>query len=231
MYRNREGLCYPNEFRMMEQFCRDCLPGVRRLADRQKARAAAELLQQHRQCLNPNPNHGQRDFHRDRGRGKNSEHDKKRELYLTVQPQTWRMMVSRSAPQGEGRPLPNWLLRLVRFLAVPLPNVNFLIVIFHSHTFLESVLCSKVSLPLTGKSGWHQRTCVSSASRRFTPIWASAVYWTQWRRWRGRYARWTTAMGSTTTFSTWSMARQLSTCSWYWMKNAAKNVLPFYPFQ
>ena len=104
MYRNREGLCYPNEFRMMEQFCRDCLPGVRRLADRQKARAAAA---QYRQRSNPNPNHGQRDFHRDRGRGKNSEHDKKRELYLTVQPQTWRMPVSRSAPQGEGWPLPN----------------------------------------------------------------------------------------------------------------------------
>ena len=104
MYRNREGLCYPNEFRMMEQFCRDCLPGVRRLADQQKARAAAA---QYRQRSNPNPNHGQRDFHRDRGHGRTSEHDKKRELYLTVQPQTWRMMVSRSAPQGEGRPLPN----------------------------------------------------------------------------------------------------------------------------
>ena len=63
----------------MEQFCRDCLPGVRRLADRQKTRAAVELQQQQKQ--NPNPNHGQRDFHRDKGHGRNFEHDRKRELY------------------------------------------------------------------------------------------------------------------------------------------------------
>ena len=78
-YRNGEGLCYPNEFCMMEQFCRDRLPGVRRLADRQKTRAAAEPQQQHRQNLNLN--YGQRDFHRDRGHGSNFERDKKRELY------------------------------------------------------------------------------------------------------------------------------------------------------
>ena len=41
-YRNGEGLNYPNEFRAMEQFCRDRLPGVRRLADRQKTHAAIE---------------------------------------------------------------------------------------------------------------------------------------------------------------------------------------------
>ena len=48
-YRNGEGLNYPNEFRAMEQFCRDRLPGVRRLADRQKRRAAVESQQQHKQ--------------------------------------------------------------------------------------------------------------------------------------------------------------------------------------
>ena len=58
---------------MIEQFCRDRLPGVCRLADRQKTRAAAEPQQQHRQNLNLY--HGQMDFHKDR------EHDKKRELY------------------------------------------------------------------------------------------------------------------------------------------------------
>ena len=41
-YCNGEGLNYPNEFRAMEQFCRESLPGVRRLADRQKTRAAVE---------------------------------------------------------------------------------------------------------------------------------------------------------------------------------------------
>ena len=41
--------------------------------------AGLEPQQQHRQ--NPNPNHGQRDFHRDRGHGRNFEHDRKRELY------------------------------------------------------------------------------------------------------------------------------------------------------
>ena len=67
----------------MEQFCRNRLPGVRRLADRQKTRAAVELQQQHKQNLNPN--HGQRDFQRDfqrdKGHGRNFEHDRKRELY------------------------------------------------------------------------------------------------------------------------------------------------------
>ena len=63
----------------MEQFCRDRLPGVRRLADWQKTGAAIELQQQHKQ--NSNPNHNQRDFHRDRGNGRNFEHDRKRELY------------------------------------------------------------------------------------------------------------------------------------------------------
>ena len=63
----------------MEQFCRDRLPGVSRLADRQKTRAAVESQQQHKQ--NPNPNHGQRDFHRDKGHGRNFEHDRKRELF------------------------------------------------------------------------------------------------------------------------------------------------------
>ena len=29
-YRNGEGLCYPNEFHMMVQFCKDRLPGVGR---------------------------------------------------------------------------------------------------------------------------------------------------------------------------------------------------------
>ena len=77
-YRNGEGLIYPNEFWAMEQFCRDCLPGLLRLADQQKTRAAVEQ-QQHKQ--NPNPNHGQRDFHRDKGHGKNFEHDRKTELY------------------------------------------------------------------------------------------------------------------------------------------------------
>ena len=78
-YCNGEGVNYPNEFRAMEQFCRDRLPGVHRLADRQKTRAAVKLQQQHKQ--NPNPNHGQRDFHRDKGHGRNFEHDRKRELY------------------------------------------------------------------------------------------------------------------------------------------------------
>ena len=63
----------------MEQFCRDRLPGVRRLADWQKTGAAIELQQQHKQ--KSNPNHNQRDFHRDRGNGRNFEHDRKRELY------------------------------------------------------------------------------------------------------------------------------------------------------
>ena len=63
----------------MEQFCRDRLSGVRRLADQQKTRAAVELQQQHRQ--NPNLNHGQRDFHRDKGHGRNFVYDRKRELY------------------------------------------------------------------------------------------------------------------------------------------------------
>ena len=78
-YCNGEGVNYPNEFRAMEQFCRDRLPGVHRLADRQKTRAAVKLQQQHKQ--NPNPNHGQRDFQRDKGHGRNFEHDRKRELY------------------------------------------------------------------------------------------------------------------------------------------------------
>ena len=76
LYRNEEGLNYPNEFRAMEQFCRDHLPGVCRLADQQKTRATVELQQQHQQ--NPNPNHGQRDFHRDKGHGRNFEHDQKK---------------------------------------------------------------------------------------------------------------------------------------------------------
>ena len=42
LYRNEEGLNYPNEFRAMEQFCRDRLPGVCKLADRQKTRAVVE---------------------------------------------------------------------------------------------------------------------------------------------------------------------------------------------
>ena len=67
-YRNGEGLNYPNEFRAIEQFCRDRLPGVRRLADRQKTRVAVESQQQHKQ--NPNPNHIQRAFHRDKGHGR-----------------------------------------------------------------------------------------------------------------------------------------------------------------
>ena len=67
-YRNGEGLNYPNEFRAIEQFCRDRLPGVRRLADRQKTRAAIEPQQQHKQ--NSSPHHGQRDFHREKGKWK-----------------------------------------------------------------------------------------------------------------------------------------------------------------
>ena len=67
------GLNYSNEFRAMEQFCRDRLPGVIRLADQQKTRAAVESQQQHKQ--KPNTNHGQRDFHRDKGHGRNFEHD------------------------------------------------------------------------------------------------------------------------------------------------------------
>ena len=78
-YRNGEGLNYPNEFRAMEQFCRDRLPGVRRLADWQKTRAAIDPQQQHKQ--NSNPHQGQRDFHREKGNGRNFEHDRKRELY------------------------------------------------------------------------------------------------------------------------------------------------------
>ena len=78
-YRNGEGLNYPNEFRAMEQFFRDRLPGVRRLADRQKTRAAIDPQQQHRQ--NSNPHQGQRDFHREKGNGRNLELDRKRELY------------------------------------------------------------------------------------------------------------------------------------------------------
>ena len=78
-YRNGEGLNYPNEFRAMEQFCRDRLPRVRRLADRQKTRVTLDPPQQHRQ--NPNPHQGQRDFHRDKGNGRNFEQDRKRELY------------------------------------------------------------------------------------------------------------------------------------------------------
>ena len=70
---------FPNEFRAMEQFCRDRLPGVRRLADRQKTCAALDPPQQHRQ--NPNPHQNQRDFYRDKGNGRNSEYDRKRELY------------------------------------------------------------------------------------------------------------------------------------------------------
>ena len=46
-YRNGEGLNYPNEFRAKEQFCRD--RRERRLADRQKRRAAVESHQQHKQ--------------------------------------------------------------------------------------------------------------------------------------------------------------------------------------
>ena len=52
---------------------------MRRLADQQKTRAAVESQQQHKQ--NPNPNHSQRDFHRDKGHGRNFEHDRKKELY------------------------------------------------------------------------------------------------------------------------------------------------------
>ena len=63
----------------MEQFCRDHLPGVHRLADQQKTCAAIEPQQQHKQ--NSNPNHGQRDFHRNIRHGRNFEHDRKRELY------------------------------------------------------------------------------------------------------------------------------------------------------
>ena len=61
----------------MEQFCRDRLPGVRRLADWQKTRAALDPPQQ----PNSNPHQNQRDFYRDKGNGRNSEHDRKRELY------------------------------------------------------------------------------------------------------------------------------------------------------
>ena len=77
MYRNGEGLCYLNEFCMMEQFCKECLLGICRLADWQKARAAAEPQQQHKH--NPHQNQNQRDFHK--GNGKHFEHDKRRELY------------------------------------------------------------------------------------------------------------------------------------------------------
>ena len=61
-YRNGEGMNFPNEFRAMEQFCRDRLPGVHRLADRQKTRAALDPPQQHRQNLNLHQS--QRDFYR-----------------------------------------------------------------------------------------------------------------------------------------------------------------------
>ena len=77
--RNLEGMDYPNEFRAMEQFCRDRLPGVRRLADRQKTRAALDPPPQHKQ--NSNPQQGRRDFYRDKGNGRAFEHDRKRELY------------------------------------------------------------------------------------------------------------------------------------------------------
>ena len=63
----------------MEQFCRDRLPRVRRLADQQKTRADIDPQQQHKQ--NPNPHQGQRDFHREKGNGRSFEHDRKRELY------------------------------------------------------------------------------------------------------------------------------------------------------
>ena len=49
------------------------------MADRQKTRATLDPPQQHKQ--NPNPHQGQRDFHRDKGNGRNFEHDRKRELY------------------------------------------------------------------------------------------------------------------------------------------------------
>ena len=74
-YRNGEGMDYPNEFRAMEQFCRDRLPGVRRLADRQKTRAALDPPPQHKQ--NSNPQQGRRDFYRDKGNGRAFEHDRK----------------------------------------------------------------------------------------------------------------------------------------------------------
>ena len=96
-YRNGEGMNYPNKFRAMEQFCRDRLPGVRRLADRQKTRAALDPPQQHKQ--NPNPHQGQRDFHRDKGNGRNFEHDRKRELYRVIAlRQTFLLPVNQAAP-------------------------------------------------------------------------------------------------------------------------------------
>ena len=52
---------------------------MHRLADQQKTTAAVESQQQHKQ--NPNPNHSQRDFHRDKGHGRKFEHDRKKELY------------------------------------------------------------------------------------------------------------------------------------------------------
>ena len=55
------------------------MPNPGRLADRQKTRAAVESQQQHK--LNPNPNHSQRDFHRDKGHRNNFEHHRKRKLY------------------------------------------------------------------------------------------------------------------------------------------------------
>ena len=95
-YRNGEGLNFPNEFRAMEQFCRDRLPGVRRLADRQKTCAAVEPQQQHKQ----NWNHGQRDFTGTRGmRETLSMTEKGNCIGLTVRPQMWPRPVSRSAPQ------------------------------------------------------------------------------------------------------------------------------------
>ena len=52
---------------------------MRRLADQQKTRAAIDPQQQHKQ--NSNPHQGQRDFHREKGNGRNFEHDRKRKLY------------------------------------------------------------------------------------------------------------------------------------------------------
>ena len=58
---------------------RDRLPGVCRLADWQKTRAALDPPQQHKQ--NSNLHQNQRDFHREKGNGRSFEHDRKRELY------------------------------------------------------------------------------------------------------------------------------------------------------
>ena len=77
----------------------------------------------------------------------------------------WRKPVSKSAHRKGGEPLLNWILTLVPSLAMLPPNANFPIVIVQSHTFLERARYLKVSLPLTGKSGWQPRACGPSASK------------------------------------------------------------------